>query len=125
MQMREPRLGIVYEHPEWFAPLFSELDRRGVAYDRIDLSRHAFDLAASAPPWTIVLNRMSPSAYLRGHGQTIVYALEFLRYLQHRGVDVINGAVVRAADETGVAVPLNRAFVALVKGWESMQGLAA
>jgi 2-dehydropantoate 2-reductase len=39
-------------------------------------------------------------------------------------IDVINGAVVRAADETGVPVPLNRAFVALVKGWESTRGLA-
>ena len=39
-------------------------------------------------------------------------------------IDVINGAVVRAADETGVRVPLNRAFVALIKGWESMRGLA-
>jgi len=40
-------------------------------------------------------------------------------------VEVINGAVVRAAEENGVPVPLNRAFVALVKGWESMQGLGA
>ena len=39
-------------------------------------------------------------------------------------IDVINGAVVQAADEAGVAVPLNRAFVELVKGWESMRGLA-
>jgi 2-dehydropantoate 2-reductase len=39
-------------------------------------------------------------------------------------VDVINGAVVRAGDEQGVDVALNRAFVALVKGWESMRGLA-
>jgi 2-dehydropantoate 2-reductase len=39
-------------------------------------------------------------------------------------IDVINGAVVRAAGEHGVPVPLNRAFVALVKGWETMQGLA-
>lgn len=39
-------------------------------------------------------------------------------------VDVINGAVVRAAEEAGIDAPLNRAFVALVKGWESMQGLA-
>jgi 2-dehydropantoate 2-reductase len=38
-------------------------------------------------------------------------------------IDVINGAVVRAGDETGVPVPLNRSFVALVKGWESMRGL--
>jgi 2-dehydropantoate 2-reductase len=39
-------------------------------------------------------------------------------------IDVINGAVVKAADEHGVDVPLNRSFVALVKGWESMRGLA-
>jgi 2-dehydropantoate 2-reductase len=38
-------------------------------------------------------------------------------------IDVINGAVVKAADETGVAVPLNRQFVALVTGWESARGL--
>ena len=38
-------------------------------------------------------------------------------------IDVINGAVVRAADEQGMDVPLNRAFVALVKGWESLRGL--
>ena len=38
-------------------------------------------------------------------------------------IDVINGAVVRAADEAGVEVPINRALVALVKGWESMRGL--
>jgi 2-dehydropantoate 2-reductase len=39
-------------------------------------------------------------------------------------IDVINGAVVRAAAEDDVPVPLNRAFVALVKGWESIRGLA-
>jgi 2-dehydropantoate 2-reductase len=38
-------------------------------------------------------------------------------------IDVINGAVVRAADEHGVPVPLNRAFVQLVEGWESVRGL--
>lgn len=39
-------------------------------------------------------------------------------------IDVINGAVVAAADEHDVQVPLNRAFVALVKGWETMRGLS-
>lgn len=38
-------------------------------------------------------------------------------------VDVINGAVVRAADETGVEVPLNRGLLQLVKAWESLRGL--
>jgi 2-dehydropantoate 2-reductase len=39
-------------------------------------------------------------------------------------IDVINGAVVRAADETGTPVPLNRGLMRLVKGWESMRGLS-
>jgi 2-dehydropantoate 2-reductase len=38
-------------------------------------------------------------------------------------IDVINGAVVRAGEETGTPTPLNRALVALVKGWEAMRGL--
>jgi 2-dehydropantoate 2-reductase len=38
-------------------------------------------------------------------------------------IDVINGAVVRAAGETNTPVPLNRAMVALVKGWEATRGL--
>lgn len=92
METWSPRLGIVYEHPEWFAPLFAGLDARGVPYDRLDASAHRFDVDAELPPWTLVLNRMSPSAYLRGHGQAIVYAREFLRYLEASGVDTINGA---------------------------------
>lgn len=39
-------------------------------------------------------------------------------------IDTINGAVVRAAETSGVAVPVNRSLVALVKGWESARGLA-
>ena len=38
-------------------------------------------------------------------------------------IDVFNGAVVKAADGAGVDVPLNRAFVQLIKGWESLRGL--
>jgi hypothetical protein len=86
------RLGILYEHPEWFAPLFSELDRRALPYDRLDVGAHHFDPAIREVPLTLVLNRMSPSAYLRGHGPAIAYTQEFLQYLAARGVDVINGA---------------------------------
>jgi 2-dehydropantoate 2-reductase len=39
-------------------------------------------------------------------------------------IDVINGAVVRAGEKTGLPVMLNRAFVRLVKGWESQRGLS-
>jgi 2-dehydropantoate 2-reductase len=39
-------------------------------------------------------------------------------------IDMINGAVVRMADGCNVDVPINRALVALVKGWESMRGIS-
>ena len=92
METGSSRLGIVYEHPEWFAPLFAALDAREVPVDRIDVSSHQFALDGAPPPWTLVLNRMSPSAHLRGHGQAIVYTREFLRYLEEAGVETINGA---------------------------------
>ncbi len=38
-------------------------------------------------------------------------------------IDVINGAVVREAEARGVDVPLNRAMVALVKGYERSHGI--
>jgi 2-dehydropantoate 2-reductase len=40
-------------------------------------------------------------------------------------IDVINGAVVKAAGEHGIATPLNSAFVSLVKGWEAVRGVGA
>ena len=106
METGGPRLGIVYEHPEWFAPLFAALDARGVPYDRIDVSTHRFDPGGTPPPWTLVLNRMSPSAHLRGHGQAIVYAREFLRYLEEAGVETINGADAFALETSKVSQQL-------------------
>lgn len=97
------RLGILYEHPEWFRPLFAELDRRGVPYDAVDLSAHTFDPLARGVPWTLVLNRMSPSAYLRGHGQAIAYTRELLRWLEGLGVDVVNGSRAFALETSKVA----------------------
>jgi 2-dehydropantoate 2-reductase len=38
-------------------------------------------------------------------------------------IDVINGAVVREGDRQGVATPLNRTMVALIKGYEQGHGL--
>src|SRR5438309_1565649 len=103
MSSPEPRFGVVYEHPAWFAPLFAELDRREIPHDRIDLSAHAFDPDRRAVPWSLVLNRLSPSAYLRGHGQTIAYGREFLRYLETTGTDVVNGSDAFALEISKVA----------------------
>ncbi|HLW46676.1 MAG TPA: hypothetical protein VKW09_02805 [bacterium] len=104
METWSPRLGIVYEHPEWFTPLFAALDARRVSHDRIDASAHWFDPAAAGSlPWTLVLNRMSPSAYLRGHGQAIVYAREFLRYVEAGGAETINGSAALELETSKVS----------------------
>ncbi len=92
------RLGILYEHPEWFRPLFAELDRRGVPYDRLPAAEFHYDPRARTSPYALVVNRMSPSAYLRGHGNGIFFVREFLRYLEEIGVPVINGAAAFAVE---------------------------
>ncbi|HEU5297945.1 MAG TPA: hypothetical protein VFW08_00490 [bacterium] len=103
MPSGEPLLGIVYEHPQWFAPLFAQLEDHGLPYDRVDVAAHRFDPAEDAVPWTVVLNRMSPSAYLRGHGRAIAYTRELLRHLEEAGVDVINGSRAFALETSKAA----------------------
>ena len=85
-------IGIYYEHPEWFRPLFAELDRRGTPYVRLDAGRHSYDASnGDGSEFGLVFNRMSPSAYLRGHGHNILYTLNYLAHLEQLGVRVING----------------------------------
>jgi hypothetical protein len=55
-------IGILYEHPEWFAPLFAELERRQLPYERILAHDHRFDPSASSAPYSLVVNRVSPSS---------------------------------------------------------------
>jgi hypothetical protein len=83
-------LAIYYEHPDWFRPLFEELARRGLPHAAVHAGSHAFDPAAS-PPYALVLNRMSPSAWLRAHAHAIGYTGELLEHLERGGVRVING----------------------------------
>ena len=84
-------LAIFYEHPEWFKPLFAELDRRRVPYERLLAHEHRFDPAARECPYALVVNRMSPSAHTRGHTQAIFYTLEYLAYLKEIGANVVHG----------------------------------
>ena len=86
-------IGIYYEHPEWFKPLFAELDRRGLPYEKIDAAHHLFDPSEAESRYGLVINRMSSSAYLRGHGQGIFHTAGFLTHLERLGVRVINGTV--------------------------------
>jgi hypothetical protein len=84
------RLAIWYEHPDWFRPLFAELERRGVEYDLLHPDDACFDPGAT-PAHAVVFNRLSPSAWLRGRAHAIHYTGEYLHHLERHGVRVLNG----------------------------------
>ncbi len=88
--LRKP-IAIYYEHPDWFRPLFAELERRKTPHVRIDATRHRYDTANGNGDYSLLFNRMSPSAYKRGHGQGIFYTLNYLGHLEQRGTRVVNG----------------------------------
>src|SRR5713226_3345264 len=83
-------IAIYYEHPDWFRLLFAELDRRVTPYVAIEAAEHQYDPDEDESEYSLLFNRMSPSAYLRGHGQGIFYTLNYLEHLERRGVRVIN-----------------------------------
>ena len=84
-------IAILHEHPDWFRPLFAELERRGIAYLRLDAAAHLFDPSEAIAPYALAFNRASPSAYLRGHAQATFNTLHWLRHLDGIGVPLVNG----------------------------------
>ena len=87
----EPSLAIYFEHPDWFRPLFEELDRRGTPYVKLDATTLSYDAGESVAPYSALFNRMSPSAYLREAGSAIHFTSQYLAHLEALGVRVING----------------------------------
>ena len=86
-------LAVLYEHPQWFVPVFAELDRRGIAFDRIFVPDHFYDIGQRHHAFKVLFNRMSPSAHSRQHGSGIFHTLAYLEHLELMGVRVINGAM--------------------------------
>jgi glutathione synthase/RimK-type ligase-like ATP-grasp enzyme len=85
-------IGIFYEHPHWFEPLFAELSRREIPHVRIDAARHGFDPSRVDDEISLLFNRMSPSAWKRGHPEAIFSTRDYLGHLESRGVPVFNGS---------------------------------
>jgi pyruvate carboxylase len=93
MPKLERPIAIYHEHPEWFSRLFAELDRRGTPYERIDATRHHFDIEGNGNrSYSLFFNRMSPSAYTRDHGNGIYYTASYLEHLEKLGTRVVNGS---------------------------------
>ena len=88
--MRKP-IAILYEHPEWFRPLFAELERREIPFERLHAVDLAWDPGTTTSPYALVVNRMSPSAWTRGHAGAIFHTQHYLDHLQSIGTPMING----------------------------------
>ena len=101
----ERPIALFHEHPDWFRPLFAELERRGTPFVRIPAAAHGYD-PDEEPPYSLVFNRMSPSAYLRGAGNAIFYTQSWLDWLERSGVRVVNGRAAYGV-ETSKAVQIN------------------
>jgi glutathione synthase/RimK-type ligase-like ATP-grasp enzyme len=84
-------LAIFYEHPEWFKPLFKKLEERGIPHEHVLAHEHHYEPDHREVPYSLVVNRVSPSSYLRGHTSAIFYALQYLQYLKTLGVPTVNG----------------------------------
>ena len=74
------------------APLFGALDDVGAPYERVFANELSFDPAGPAPDWSLAVNKVSPSSYLRGHARSIAVARELLPLLEERGTPVVNGS---------------------------------
>ena len=115
-------LAILYEHPDWFRPLFAALDRRGVDYAATTPDGHwnPADLARPAP---VAFNRIAMSSFLRGDGgvaeHPIFHAAALLDHWRRTGARIVNGPDVLAIDASkarqlsllaslGLAIPRTR-----------------
>src|SRR6185437_8356726 len=84
-------IAIYHEHPDWFKPLFAELNKRGIPYVRLNPAAHHFAIESPAPDYSLFFNRMSPSAYLRAGTQGIFYTLNYLKYVETHRIPTVNG----------------------------------
>ncbi len=102
MSVRSPQaqLAVLYEHPQWFQPLFAALERRGMAYAPIQLSGHRFDPASTDVPAPLVISRVAQSCFLRESEHPIFYAEALLDHWARLGARVLNGTDVLAIDSS-------------------------
>src|SRR5580698_6436182 len=126
---------IYYEQQHWFKPLFAELDRRGTPYVKLDATEHAYAIEEHPERrFSMVVNRMSPSAWNREHGDCIFYTLGFLDHLERRGVRIINGlkafrselskaAQLSLLDELGLPYPKARVIHRASQAVAATEGL--
>jgi len=94
-----PDLAVLFEHPEWFRPLFAALERRGI--DCAALTPDGgWDPADPRPPAPVVFNRLAMSSFLRSAEHPIFYGQALLDHWARGGARVVNDAAVLAIDSS-------------------------
>ncbi len=89
--MPQKPIAIFYEHPNWFQPLFAELDGRGIGYEKEHLNGHVFDPCGDTSPYSLVVNRVSAYPSTDSKPRVVLYVKQYLAYLESIGTTVING----------------------------------
>jgi glutathione synthase/RimK-type ligase-like ATP-grasp enzyme len=100
MNLPSAQLAVLYEHPQWFQPLFAALERRSMPYLPIQLSGHSFAPTSREVPAPLVLSRVAQSSFLREPEHPIFYAEALLDHWEGLGARVINGAEALAIDSS-------------------------
>ncbi len=85
-------IAVLYENEAWMTPVFAALEDAGAPLARVFANTATFDPAGPAPAWSLAVNKVSPSSYLRSHGPSIAFARAYLPFLEARGIPVVNGS---------------------------------
>lgn len=129
------QIAILFEHPSWFEPLFGALERRGLAFAKIQLTDHRFDPAATSVPAPVILSRVAMSGFLRDPEHGIFYAAALLDHWRRSGATVLNGPETLAIDSSkarqlslitglGLAVPATRVVHRVADLLAAVDGMA-
>jgi hypothetical protein len=105
----KPSLVVLDEHPDWLSPLYAEFERRGIPYEKRDISADAY-IADAKGVKPFYINRLSPSAGKRGHGAALRHAYDYIYHLETFGARVVNGShtVLLETSKARQATLLNR-----------------
>lgn len=136
MSAAPPKLpiAIFHEHTEWFKPLFAEFERRGVPYVRVNAASHVYDPSDRTVRYSLVVNRASPSAYMRGHGGATFHTLHWLKHVEGLGIPVVNGSdaygveiskshQLELLEQLGIAYPRSRVINDPALALQAAEGL--
>lgn len=82
-------IAVLYENEAWMTPLFAALEERRLPYRRLFADDLAID-PELRPQDALLVNKVSPSSYLRGHERSIGFARTVLAHYEAAGIPVVN-----------------------------------